>query len=166
MYRTWARKSEPHAVVQCPVSSVWHSWFIFGSSGAHILTWKPAVLADVFSPYPYLSEPLLRRLVASLSQRRPCFAPRPVNVVNKVALRHVFLRVLRVFPVGIVPPWFSILIYISPRGWTVGPLAAGLQRRGLTPSTWTTTTTTTVPCNSTTLATVLTLCHEAQNLLN
>jgi hypothetical protein len=44
--------------------------------------------------------PLLRRLVAGLSPRRPAFATRSVHVgfvVDKVALGQVFLRVL-VFP--------------------------------------------------------------------
>jgi hypothetical protein len=46
--------------------------------------------------------PLLRRLVAGLSQRRPGFDPRAVDVgfvVDKVALGQVFLKELRFSPV-------------------------------------------------------------------
>jgi hypothetical protein len=42
------------------------------------------------------------------------FAPGSVHVgfmVDKVALGHVFLLVLRFSPVNIIPPWLSILIY-------------------------------------------------------
>jgi hypothetical protein len=48
--------------------------------------------------------PWLRRLVAGLSPRRPGFEPRPVHVVDKVALGQVFPRVLRFSPVGFNPP--------------------------------------------------------------
>jgi hypothetical protein len=58
----------------------------------------------------------LRRLVASLSPQRPRFIPGSVNVgfvVDKVALGEVFLRVLRFFPVHIIPLWLSRLISSS-----------------------------------------------------
>jgi hypothetical protein len=79
--------------------------------------------------------PWLRRLVAGLSQRSPVFAPGSINmglVVDKVALGHVFLRVLRFSPVNIIPPSFSILI--TSRGWTICPSVAAVQRRSLTTS--------------------------------
>jgi hypothetical protein len=47
--------------------------------------------------------PWLRSLVAGLSPRRPGFAPGSIHVgcvVDKVALRQVFLRVLRFSPVN------------------------------------------------------------------
>jgi hypothetical protein len=43
---------------------------------------------------------------AGLSQQRPAFISRPVHVgflVGKVALGHVSLRVLRLYPVSIIP---------------------------------------------------------------
>jgi hypothetical protein len=60
-----------------------------------------------------LAVPWIRWLVAGLSPRRPGFAPRSINVgfvVDKVALRQVFLRVLRFCPVSIIPPSLSKLI--------------------------------------------------------
>jgi hypothetical protein len=57
--------------------------------------------------------PWLRSLVADLSPRRPGFTPGSIIVgfvVDKVALGQVFLRVLRLFPVNIIPPWLSKLI--------------------------------------------------------
>ena len=54
-----------------------------------------------------LAVPRLRRLVASLSSRRPGFDPGSVHVefvVDKVAVGQVFPRVL----------WFSAVIFISP----------------------------------------------------
>jgi hypothetical protein len=60
-----------------------------------------------------MAVPWLRLLVTDLSPRRSGFAPEQVHVefvVDKVALEQVFLRSLRLFPVNIVPPWFSILI--------------------------------------------------------
>jgi hypothetical protein len=53
--------------------------------------------------------PWLRRLVAGLSLRRPEFDPSSAHVkfvVDKVALRQVFLRVLRLFPVSVIPSMF------------------------------------------------------------
>jgi hypothetical protein len=50
------------------------------------------------------------RLVADLSPRRPGFAPRSIHVgfiVDIVSLGQVFLRVIRVFPVSIIPPSLS-----------------------------------------------------------
>jgi hypothetical protein len=60
------------------------------------------------------SWPWLRRLVAVLSPRSPGFAPGLIHVgfmVDEVALGEVFLRVLLFFPVNIIPPSFSVLIY-------------------------------------------------------
>jgi hypothetical protein len=57
---------------------------------------------------------VLRRLVAGLSPRRPGFTPGTVHVgfvVDNVALRQGFLRVLRSSPVNIISPWLSTLIY-------------------------------------------------------
>jgi hypothetical protein len=57
--------------------------------------------------------PWLRRLVAGLSPRSPGFAPGSIHVgfvVDKVALGQVFLS-SSFFPVSIIPPSFSILIY-------------------------------------------------------
>jgi hypothetical protein len=54
-----------------------------------------------------LAVPKLRRLVAGLSLQRPVFARRPVHVgfvVDKVAMRQVFLRVFRFSPVNIILP--------------------------------------------------------------
>jgi hypothetical protein len=56
----------------------------------------------------------LRELVACLSPRRPGFAPWIFHVgfaVDKVALGQVVLGVARGYPVSIIPPWLSILIY-------------------------------------------------------
>jgi hypothetical protein len=52
--------------------------------------------------------PWLKRLVAGLSPRRPGITPRSVHVgcvVDKVALGQVFLRVFRLLPVNIIPPF-------------------------------------------------------------
>jgi hypothetical protein len=55
-------------------------------------------------------------------------------VSDKVALGQVSLRVLRYFPVSIIPPLLHIH-YVSPGGWKIGPLAAAVpQRHSLTPS--------------------------------
>jgi hypothetical protein len=54
-----------------------------------------------------LTIPWLRRSVTGLSPRRPGFSPGSVCVgfvVDRVAVRQVFLRVLRVSFVSIVPP--------------------------------------------------------------
>jgi hypothetical protein len=52
---------------------------------------------------------ILALAVAQAVSRRPLTAAARVNlvgfVVNKVALGQVFLRVLRFFPVNIIPPW-------------------------------------------------------------
>ena len=53
--------------------------------------------------------PWLRRLVAGLSPRKPGFDPVSVYVgfvVEKVALGQVFPRVLRFYPVNLIPPVF------------------------------------------------------------
>jgi hypothetical protein len=60
-----------------------------------------------------LAVPWLRSLVAGLSPRRPGFAPGSIHmgfVVDKVALGQVFIRILRFFPVYIIPPSFSKLM--------------------------------------------------------
>jgi hypothetical protein len=59
--------------------------------------------------------PWLRRLVASLSPRRPGFDPGSVHVrfvVNKVALGEVFPPVLRFSPINFIPP---VLHYLEKR---------------------------------------------------
>jgi hypothetical protein len=60
-----------------------------------------------------MAVPWLRWLVTGLSPRRPGFAPGSIHVgfaVDKVALGHVSLRVLRFSPVSIIPPSLSTLI--------------------------------------------------------
>jgi hypothetical protein len=62
-----------------------------------------------------MAVPWLRWLVAGFSPRRPELAPSSVHVgfvVNKVALRQVFLRVIRFYPANIIPSWLSVLIYL------------------------------------------------------
>jgi hypothetical protein len=59
--------------------------------------------------------PFHKRLVTGLSPWYAGFAPGSVHVgfvVDKVALGQVFLQVLRFSSVSIIPPPFSILIYI------------------------------------------------------
>jgi hypothetical protein len=83
--------------------------------------------------------PWLRRLLSCLLQRRLGFAPWSVCVgfvADKVALGKVFLRVFRftlsIFFVRCSPS------HVSCRGgWTKCPLEAAVQRRILTPLTWT-----------------------------
>jgi hypothetical protein len=56
--------------------------------------------------------PWLSQLVAGLSPRRPGLNPGSVNVgfvVDKVALRQVFHRVLRFSPVNFIPPVLQYL---------------------------------------------------------
>jgi hypothetical protein len=82
--------------------------------------------------------PLLRRIVADLSLLRPRFARRSVHVrlvVDKIALRQVCLWVLWFYPVIIVSPWLSILMY--DLGMNHRPLMATAGKRSLNPSTWT-----------------------------
>jgi hypothetical protein len=82
--------------------------------------------------------PSLRRIVADLSLLRPRFAPRSVHmrlVVDKIALRQVCLWALWFYPVIIVSPWLSILIY--DLGMNHRPLMATVGKRSLNPSTWT-----------------------------
>jgi hypothetical protein len=60
-----------------------------------------------------LDVPWLWRLVAGLSPRSPVFSPGSLRmgfVVDKVAIRQVFLRVIRFSLVSTFPPWISILI--------------------------------------------------------
>jgi hypothetical protein len=57
---------------------------------------------------------LLRLLVADLSLLRLGFVPGLGLigfVVDKMPVGQTILRVLRSFPVNIIPPWLSILIY-------------------------------------------------------
>jgi hypothetical protein len=59
--------------------------------------------------------PWLKRLVAGLSLRRPGFAPWSIHVafvVHRVALKQVFLRVLRFSPAIIIRPLLHI--HLSP----------------------------------------------------
>jgi hypothetical protein len=54
---------------------------------------------------------VVRRLVDGLSSRRPGFVPGSVDVVyvvDKVSLGQVFVRVLRFFPVNVIPPWILL----------------------------------------------------------
>jgi hypothetical protein len=54
-----------------------------------------------------MAVPWLKRLVAGLSSRRPAFVPGSVHVafaVAEMALGQVYLRVIRFFPVNIIPP--------------------------------------------------------------
>jgi hypothetical protein len=54
-----------------------------------------------------MAVPLLRRLVAGLSPRKPRFDPGSVHVefvVDKVALGQVFPQVLQFSPVNVIPP--------------------------------------------------------------
>jgi hypothetical protein len=74
----------------------------------------------------------LSRLASSLLWWRLGFAPKPVHVgfvVEKVALRQVFLRVLRVSPVNVIPLWLHTYVGLSSGEWTIGPLVAAVNRR-------------------------------------
>jgi len=56
---------------------------------------------------PTRATPWLRQLVANLSLQMPRFKPTPVHVgllVDKVALGHVYLQVLKFSFVHIIPP--------------------------------------------------------------
>jgi hypothetical protein len=68
-----------------------------------------------------MSVPWLRRLVAGLSPRRPGSDPGSVHVgflVDKMALGQIFPRVLRFFPVSLIPP---VLHYTEIRKKTTLP---------------------------------------------
>jgi hypothetical protein len=73
--------------------------------------------------------PWLRRLFAGFSPRRPGIASRSVHVgfvLDEVALRQVFLRVLRFSPVIIIPPLLHIhscIIWGMDRGPVNGPVS-------------------------------------------
>jgi hypothetical protein len=70
--------------------------------------------AYLIDHYVVKAMPWLRLLLAGLSPQRPGFAPKTVHArfaVDKVALGQVSLRVLRLSPVNIIPPWLSTLIY-------------------------------------------------------
>jgi hypothetical protein len=72
----------------------------------------------------------LRWVVAGLSLQRPGFASRSVHVgfvVDKVALRQVFLRVLRI-SLSVSFHRGCLYSYMSPGGRTVGTLVAAVQR--------------------------------------
>jgi hypothetical protein len=59
--------------------------------------------------------PRLRRLLAGLSPQRPGFNQGPVlvrPVVDKVALGQAFLRVIRIFPVSIIPPMLHTYFHL------------------------------------------------------
>jgi hypothetical protein len=77
---------------------------ILAKSGKHWIIGRNALKRAV---------PWLRQLVTGLSPRGPGFAPGSIRVgfmVDKVALRQVFLRVLRFSPVSIIQPSLSTLI--------------------------------------------------------
>jgi hypothetical protein len=60
----------------------------------------------------------LGRLVAGLSPSKPGLSARSVRVgyvVDRVALRQVFLRVLRVSPIIVVPPMLHACTFIYNR---------------------------------------------------
>jgi hypothetical protein len=46
-----------------------------------------------------------------LTKTVPCGSIHVELVVDKVALGQIFLTVFRLFPVNIIPPWLTILIY-------------------------------------------------------
>jgi hypothetical protein len=72
-----------------------------------------------------INVPCLKRLVTGLSPRRPGFAAGSIHVgfvVDKVKLGQVYLRVLRLYPVNIIPPWLSILSNISSGGMNNMPV--------------------------------------------
>jgi hypothetical protein len=61
----------------------------------------------------------LRHLVADLSPRRTGFNPRSVHVifmVDKVAMGHVFLRVLWFCLVSIITPMLHVHLHLLPEG--------------------------------------------------
>jgi hypothetical protein len=72
--------------------------------------------------------PWLRRLVTALSSRRSG-SVRVGFVLDKVALRQVFLRVYRFLSVSIIPPWLNT--HISSGGWTVCPLVSTADRTAM-----------------------------------
>jgi hypothetical protein len=58
----------------------------------------------------------LRRLVAGLSLQSPGFDPcslRVILMVDKMALRTAFLRVLRLYPIIIIPPMLHIHLHLD-----------------------------------------------------
>jgi hypothetical protein len=55
-----------------------------------------------------------KRLIAGLSPQRLVFEPGSIYVefvVDKMALGQAFFRVLRYYPVNIIPPWLYMLKY-------------------------------------------------------
>jgi hypothetical protein len=80
----------------------------------HIIKVSSSPVSSTNIPNLQMVVPWLRRLLASLSPRRPRFAPGSVHVgsaVDTVTLGQVSLRVLWLYPVSIMPPRLSILIY-------------------------------------------------------
>jgi hypothetical protein len=78
--------------------------------------------------------PQLKRSVAGFSPRRPGFAPSSVHVefvVDTVALNQVFLRVLRFYPVSMIPP----LLHIHPYVWGMdkGPVSGRSSTERVSP---------------------------------
>jgi hypothetical protein len=70
--------------------------------------------------------PCLRRLVVGLSSRRHAFDPTSVHVrfvVDKVALRHISVRVIRFCPVSIIPsPHIQLQLHVALKeGGTLKP---------------------------------------------
>ena len=62
-----------------------------------------------------ISVPQLRQLVISLSPKRPWFDPTLIHaefVVDKVTMGQVFLRVLRAFPVTIIPLYSTDIFHL------------------------------------------------------
>jgi hypothetical protein len=65
------------------------------------------IMSKYFRVMVFKAVPWLRRLAAGLPPRRPEFDPWSVHVglvVDKVALRQVFPRILRVSSVNFIPP--------------------------------------------------------------
>jgi len=56
------------------------------------------------------------QLVASISQQKPEFNPRPVHVrlvMGRVAMGYVMNQVLRIYPVIIIPPMLRTHLHLS-----------------------------------------------------
>jgi hypothetical protein len=82
-----------------------------------------------------MAVPYVKRLVAGFSFWRPRFVLRAVHVefvVDRVALRQVFLRVLRFSPASIIHHC-SIFTHVSCGGWTMCPLVASVPWRQFSP---------------------------------
>jgi hypothetical protein len=71
-------------------------------------------LRQIFKEHINKAVPWLRQLVAGLSPWRPRFAPGSVHVgfvVDKMAFGQVFSPSSSVFPINIITPWPSMLMY-------------------------------------------------------